>query len=98
MAPNQQFVSLILLCLLHAAIAALGVEPATASAAAAAATTAAGGGRVKREAAGVKRELEGGDDDDYVPRSATAANRIDLTEEVRGWGACMLVGRPNVSA
>jgi hypothetical protein len=46
----------------------------------------------------VKRELEGGDDDDYVPRSATAANRIDLTEEVRGWGACMLVGRPNVSA
>jgi hypothetical protein len=33
----------------------------------------------------VKRELEGGDDE-YVPRSATAANRIDLTEEVRDWG------------
>jgi hypothetical protein len=67
------------------AIAALGAEPTAA---------AAGSGRsswqqdatarVKREA-GVKRERQqGADDDDFVPRSATAAERVDLTEEVSG--------------
>jgi len=40
---------------------------------------------VKREGAGVKREredAEGDDDEPAVPRSATAAERVDLTEEV----------------
>jgi hypothetical protein len=75
----------------HAAIAALGAEPtsvSTGGSAAATAAAAAGGGRVNRQAAGVKREREAGGsggDDDYVPRSATAANRVDLTEEVGDW-------------
>jgi hypothetical protein len=92
-----------------AAIAALGIEPSTAAPGevtsranvAAAAAAAAGGGPVKDEAGGVKRE-RGADDDEYVPRSATAADRIDLTEEVRnliavgqpgaGTAACMPTG------
>jgi hypothetical protein len=42
---------------------------------------------VKREAAGVKREREDGQgEEEYVPRSATAADRVDLTEEV-SWAA-----------
>ena len=42
--------------------------------------------RVKREAVNVKRERGAGGDqeDEYVPRSATAPDRVDLTEEVRG--------------
>jgi hypothetical protein len=57
-----------------------------------AAAAAAGGGHVKHEAPGMKRERgaaaaagTSGGNDEYVPRSATAADRIDLTEEVRGW-------------
>jgi hypothetical protein len=48
---------------------------------------------VKRETAGVKREREAGGaggDDDHVPRSASS-NRVDLTEQVRGWLTWMLV-------
>lgn len=48
---------------------------------------------VKREVAGVKREREADGargDDDHVPRSASA-NRVDLTEQVRGWLTWMLV-------
>lgn len=71
---------------MYAAIAALGAEPA------AAASTAAAGRRssshqqdVKVErAAGIKRERqEGAADDAFVPQSATAAKRVDLTVEVR---------------
>ena len=54
-----------------------------------AAAAAAGGGHVKHAAPGAQRERgaaavgsSGGDE--YVPRSATAADRIDLTETVRG--------------
>jgi hypothetical protein len=78
-------------CCVPAAIAALGIDPVINTGApdeatsnvnlrgAAAGAAAAG---VKRES-GVKRERGLDDDDDnYVPRSATAADRIDLTEEV----------------
>jgi anaerobic selenocysteine-containing dehydrogenase len=44
--------------------------------------------RVKREA-GVKRERGlDGEEEDYCPRSATAADRVDLTEEVRDSICC----------
>jgi hypothetical protein len=87
----------LLSCIL-AGIAAMGAEPAAAAGATAAA---AGSSRqpagaaacVKREAgvARVKRERDvggdgQGDDDFVVPRSATAAVDVDLTEEASGEG------------
>lgn len=85
---------------LHTAVRLAGAEQAPDNTAADEATSrpagsraaaAAGGARVKWEAgAGVKRERQNGDgdEDEPIPRSATAADRIDLTEEVRGlWRA-----------
>jgi hypothetical protein len=79
----------VLCWLLVAAIAARGAEPIPSTGAQAgtsnAAAAAAGGAGVKRERdAGDAGDDEGDEDDqDYgVPRSATAAVDIDLTQEV----------------
>jgi len=79
---------------LPAAISVLGAEPVTNNGAPDEATSrpkapgaAAAAAGVKREGAGVKRERgpdSGDDDEPAVPRSATAAERVDLTEEVSG--------------
>jgi hypothetical protein len=63
-----------------AAVAARGAEPTSNAGPSNAAAAAAGG-------SGVKRERDAGDDEDWeegygVPRSATAAVDIDLTDEV----------------